>query len=948
MPKARPLGLLVALAALLTLALGASSARAEFGIEEWEALTCKENTDTPGVGEILPGLPPIPQSAGQCTANEPPEGPNKWFTQATGHPPFGITDFTLNNKISGYEGFPDGFVKDIVVNLPEGLGVNPEAAPACTIEEMETNPAVECPTAIVGTNYFTIAVKPPTSGECVPPLPEPTSKCPQIRAAVPVFNVEPFDGVPSMVAFSSTAGVTYIVGDLDPADQHIRFTISDIESPLEGGLPVVGSRLVFFGGGGLAGNGTYLTMPSNCAGGQTTTLHVDSHEGKEDTESFTTAVGADECDTAPFEPDLGTASGDTTDSPEPSTVDVQMPKQLEEEARGQSQLLKTTIKLPQGTSINPSSANGLVACTDAQFKKGSDEPIECPAASRIGSVDVTTPALDQHLGGDVYVGQPLNNDPSSGNQFRIFIHAFNDRYGVNVRLIGNVFPNLETGQLTVVVPNNPQAPFNSFKVNIDGGPKGNLSSPFTCGPHTTTAIYNSWSRPEEDVTRTADVTLTKQPGGGDCPQTLAERPFAPGFTAGTRDKQAGAYSPLDVHVTRPDGAQELKRLDVTLPSGMTANLRGVEYCPENRIAAAAGSSGADELAHPSCPDSSLVGSVRTASGTGPSPLVIDGKAYLAGPYKGAPLSLVTVTPAVAGPFDLGTVVVRAALNVDPETAVVHAVSDAIPDVFGGVRLDIRAIDVSLDRAGYTVNPTGCEPAAVAGELYGGGANPQDPNAWVLFKSDAPFTATNCRALKFKPKFHGRILGGKSATKRVAHPKFQAILQARKGDANLQRAAFVLPKATILDQGHIDTVCTRVQLASNSCPKGSIYGNAKATSPLLEGNLKGPVYLTSSEHKLPDLVVDLRGQVNVRLRGVISSVKGKLKTVFPNSPDVPVTKFTMTMKGGKKGLLQNTVNLCAKKRFAKLNLKAHNGKKLNRKKLKLNIKGCGKHKKKHHK
>ena len=472
MTKARPLAVLVAAAALFVLALGASPAHAEFGIEKWEALTCKENTDTPGVGEIIGGLPPIPQSAGQCTANEPAEGPNKWFTQATGHPPFGITDFTLNNKISGYEGFPDGFVKDIVVNLPEGLGVNPEAAPACTIEEMETNPAVECPEAIVGTNYFTIAVKAPTSGECVPPLPEPTSKCAQIRAAVPVFNVEPFEGVPSMVAFPTTAGVTYIVGDLDPADQHIRFTISDIESPLEGGLPVVGSRLVFFGGGGPAGDGTYLTMPSNCAGGQTTTLHVDSHEGKEDTESFTTAVGADECESAPFEPSVETTAGGVTDSPEPATVDVQMPKQLEANARGESHLLNATIKLPEGTALNPASANGLVACTDAQFKKGTDEPIECPAASRIGSVHVETKALDQDIDGDVYVGQPLNNDPSSGQLFRIFIHAFNDRYGVNVRLVGNVIPNLETGQLTAVVPNNPQAPFNSFKVNIDGGPRG--------------------------------------------------------------------------------------------------------------------------------------------------------------------------------------------------------------------------------------------------------------------------------------------------------------------------------------------------------------------------------------------------------------------------------------------------------------------------------------------
>ena len=225
--------------------------------------------------------------------------------------------------------------------------------------------------------------------------------------------------------------------------------------------------------------------------------------------------------------------------------------------------------------------------------------------------------------------------------------------------------------------------------------------------------------------------------------------------------------------------------------------------------------------------------------------------------------------------------IRSALNVDPETAVVHAVSDPIPDVFGGVRLDIRSIDLSLDRAGYTVNPTSCrEQTLITAELYGGGANPDDPNAWVPVGQDEPFHATDCKALKFKPKFHARILGGKKQARRTANPKFQAILEARNGDANLRRAAFILPKATILDQGHIDTVCTRVQLAANSCPKESIYGEAKATSPFLDGNLKGPVYLDLLDHQLPDLVVDLRGQVNVRLRGVISSVQGRLKTRVP--------------------------------------------------------------------
>jgi hypothetical protein len=946
MRKARPLAVLFAAAALFVLALGAVPAQAEFGLENWEALTCKENVDTPalpGLENAITGEPPLEKDANQCTGKEDPEGPNKWFTQATGHPNFGITDFTLNTLTEpGAVGFPDGFVKDIQVDLPEGLGVNPEAAPACTTEQAEKGEFTPCvlekgPGVIVGTNYFTIALEQPGAG-CLP------DGCLQARVNVPVFNVEPFDGVPSMVAFPTSGGVTFIVGDLNPEDQSITFRISDIEEP-PAGPPVVGSRLVF---NGLAGDGTYLTMPSNCAGGQVTTIHVESHDEppKGDTEDFETAVGADDCETAPFEPAVETTSGGVTDSPEPATVDVQMPKQLEGGQRGQSHLLKATIKLPEGTALNPSSANGLLACTDAQFKKGSDDPIACPAASRIGSAEVETEALDQKLDGDVYVGQPLSNDPASGELFRIFIHVFNNRYGVNVRLVGNVFPDLKTGQLTTVVPNNPQAPFNSFKVTIEGGPKGALSSPFVCGPHTTTAIYNPWSRPGEDVTETSQTSQTSAPGGGPCPQTLGERPFNPGMTAGTRDRKAGAYSPFDLHVSRPDGAQELKQLDVTLPRGMSAKLKGVEYCPENRIAAAAGNSGAGELAIPSCPASSLLGRVATTAGTGSNPLSLDGSVYMAGPYKGAPLSLVTVTPAVAGPYDLGTVVVRAALYVDPETAVVNAVSDPIPDVFGGVRLDIRAIDISIDRAGYTINPTTCrEETAVAAKLYGGNADPADPNAWVGIRNDAPFRATDCKALQYKPTFYARILGGKKQARRTANPRFQAILKARNGDANLRRAAFILPKATILDQGHINTVCTRVQLAADSCPQGSIYGHAKATTPLLDGNLKGPVYLTSSDNQLPDMVVDLRGQVNVRLRGVISSVKGRLKTVFPNSPDVAVNKFTLNMKGGKQGLLVNTVALCARKRFGYLKLKAQNNRQLKRKRLRLHVPACKKGKKK---
>ncbi|HEU4905052.1 MAG TPA: hypothetical protein VFT19_02915 [Solirubrobacterales bacterium] len=939
--KRGPVGLLVLTAAFLVFAFGASPAKAAFGIAEWEALTCKENTDTPALGGTLVGAFPLAPPAGQCTD----ETPEKFFTQATGHPTYGITDFTLNTLPAGTGGgFPEGFVKDIVVDTPEGLGVNPEATlKKCTVAQLSADPPECPPESIVGTNYFTVSASP------LGPACEPPAGCLQARAAVPVYNLVPFDGVPSMVGFPTSAPgePTLIVGDLDPKDQHVRFNINDIHAP-DGTAehpPIVGSRLVFVGSKAapsLATNGTYLTMPSNCAGGQTSTLHVTSHTGAEDFASYTTSVGADECESAPFNVQLGASSSGSTDSPEPSTVDVKMPDQLAPETRANSHLLTAKVTLPEGAGLNPSVANGLNACTDAQFKKGTDDPIECPAASRIGSIEVETPALDQDLGGDVYVGQPLNNDPSSGDQFRVFLHAFNDRYGVNVRLIGNVFPNLDTGQLTVVVPNNPQAPFSSFKVNVDGGPTGALTTPDTCGPHTTTAQFTPWSRPGEQVppqSGNPQFSLTTLPTGGPCPATLADRPFEPYFASAPTLYKAGEFTEFRLDVVRQNGNQEVKRVDVKLPPGMVAKLRGLEYCSQADINAAGLRSGASVIAEPACPDSSFVGTAEISVGSGQA-FHTEGKAYLSGPYKGAPVSLVFVTPAVAGPYDLGNVVVRTALNVDPETAEVHAVSDPIPNVFGGVKLDIRQIRLYVTRPNFTTNPTTCrEPLPIRTSVFGGGGNPADPNAWQEASNTDRLQFGACRKLGFKPKFYARIFGGKNQTKRGQNPKFRAILKARKGDANLRRAAFILPRATILDQSHIKTICTRVQLAANNCPKNSIYGNARATSPLLDGVLKGPVYLTSSSNELPDLLVDLKGQVPIRLRGVISSKNARLKTVFNGTPDVAVNKFILTMKGGNRGLLINSRNLCASRTSGFLNLLAQNSRRERNKNLRLNIPAC---------
>jgi hypothetical protein len=927
--------IVVAVVMVLGAVFTAPEAQGAFGIANWESLTCKSNEDTPKVGEApIVGLAPLPKSAGQCTKAEDLEHKERWFTQAAGHPNWGITDFTLNTfpaATPGVGNFPEGFVRDIIVDTPEGLSVNPEAAAQCTVIQLEET---KCPaTSQVGVNYLTVAAASPP---CAP-------SCAYARVALPVYNLVPFEGAPSMVGFQTTfKHEVFIVGSLSPVDQHVTFTISNIDPPGPESPPIIESRLVF---NGIAGNGTYLTMPSNCGPGQTSLLNVDQQTapGTFVEKSFTTAVGASGCQNVPFKPTIAVnPQGGAVDSPEATAVTVGIPFNATEPIAN-SYLQTAKVTLPEGMSINPSSANGLVPCTDEQFHKGTNLPIACPDASKIGNVEVQTPSLPaDSLTGTVYVGAPKSNNPTTGEQFRIFIHAGSARYGVNVRLIGKLFPNLKTGQLTVVVPENPQATFSSFKLRLNGGPKGTLTTPGICGPNVTTTEMTPWSGhvEKEDNKPTGSFALTSLPDGGSCPTTLAGRPFTPSYTAASNSTQAGSYSPFQVHIGRTDGQQELKVVNVTLPKGLTGKLAGIPYCSDAALAAAAARSGKAEQASSSCPADSMIGTTTTAAGSGSGPIKIAGKAFLAGPYKGAPLSLAVITPGVAGPYDIGTIVVRAALNVNPETAQVNAVSDPIPNVFGGVKLDVRSIDVNVDRSQFMLNPTNCAAQATSGAINGGGADPSNPAAFSSYPVSSPYAATGCDSLKFKPKLFTRLSG---PTKRGKNPRIRAILEARNGDANVSRTALTLPHSLFLDQSHIKTVCTRPQLASQTCPAAAVYGHAEAKTPLLSNPLKGPVYLVSSNHELPDLVADLRGQVNIQLHGVISSKHGGLKTVFNPVPDVPVKKFTLNMEGGKKSLLVNSTNTCKGKQTAVLNIKGQNGKKVKNNKYRLNISSCGKKK-----
>lgn len=905
---------------------------------------------------IAPSDPLNPQvdsgwQAGTCS-EEPPESadfcsvdtPDQFFETAAAHPKWGFTQFIVRSEPA-----PIGELKTVRVDLPVGLSVNPSATDQCPLVKFEADPAT-CPEeSKVGVSLVTAA------------LPILGTELPQLEA--PVYNVEPIQGEAARFGLELAGNEVFLRGDVAwDSDYHEGFTI-DVPGTLPAGLGglIKKNRLVF---AGTAGDGTFITTPSTCLGEgfpagpsghvYSTYLLAGSYEEAAEPgyvfpqsaappleSPIPPKTSPKECETIPYDPELNVDPGTAaTNSPAGAQVTVDVPHILGADKQDSSNTGVAQVSLPVGMGLNPSAGNGLQACSDQQFGKGTRNAVSCPGPSKIGTVTIASPPLrDGPLTGNVYVGTPQGRDPESGTLYRIFVNAVSPRYGVDVRLVGNVKADARTGQLTTTFAETPQLPFTSFALDFDDGPRAALSSSPTCGPNTANSQFTPWA-PKPAASRSAAIVFTNAPGGGPCAKTLAERPFAPAFVAKPQGTKAGAFSPVSLRIARGDGQQELKGVDITLAPGMTGKLAGIRYCPEAALAAAAASGGAEQRLSSSCPAESLVGSAAITAGTGPSPLSIsDGKVFLSGPYHGAPLSLAVVTPATAGPYDLGTVVVRVALFVNPDTAQIRAVSDPIPDVFGGVQLSIRAVDVNIDRKNFTLNPTSCGPLVIAGVLNGGGADPANPAAFSAFPVSTPFQTTDCGALGFRPKLFTRLYGGKKKMKRAQHPKFRAVLIAREGDANIGRAAVTLPHSQFLDQSHIRTICTRVQLAAHACPKASIYGYARARTPLLDDELAGPVYLVSSKNELPDLLADLRGQVNIQLRGVISAAKARIKNVFYPVPDVPVSKFVLTMKGGKRGLLVNSRDLCARPSFSFMNFKAQNGKKLKKKRLPLRVPAC---------
>lgn len=667
-----------------------------------------------------------------------------------------------------------------------------------------------------------------------------------------------------------------------------------------------GNPLMRYGGSMGTTRRAFMTNPSVCGPSLDAGLRLVPYGTVfgpiETTMSAGTVTG---CEAQPFEPSLEVTPA-TREAGEPSgyTVGIDVPQNMDPDGVATAQVKDVSVTLPEGVAISPPSANGLDACTDAQFELHGDEPVACPDASKLGTLQIETPVLEEPVSGFAYLGSQLSDDPMSGQMYRLFLVAKAD--GVLVKLQGQVKADPVTGRLTTTFEDNPQLPFERMELTLNDGPRAALVAP-ACGTHAASAQLTSWAGQTRQVS--APFAIDKGCAGG---------AFSPSFAAGSVDPMAGGSSPFILSLARSDGEEQVNALSqIQLPEGLLGRVGAVAPC------------GAAQADAGECPEASRLGRVEAAVGSGPSPLWVPqaGKAptsvSLTGPYRGAPYGLSIVVPAQAGPFDLGRVVIRSALHVDarttqlttgvdqsriygPEGTLLQTLEGRLPTIVGGIPLNLKDMRVIVDRPGFMVNPTNCSPGQVTAQAGSVGGK--------VASLASRFTAANCAALPFAPKLALRVIG---KTNRNAKPQLRAVLTAGP-EANIGRAQVNLPHSLFLEQSHIQTVCTRVQWAAgdghgSQCPAGSIYGRAQAWTPLLDQPLEGPVYLRSSSHKLPDLVAALNGQVDIELAGTIDSGPNQgLRTTFEEVPDAPVSKFVLEMQGGKKGLLVNSEPLCSKK------------------------------------
>jgi hypothetical protein len=828
------------------------------------------------------------------------------ISKAGMHPDL-TTRFVFNNEEENGIKRASGRLEDLTMELPPGLVGNPTSIPYCsTIEFIAFN----CPPAsqvgvveafLTGSptslTFPLFNLKPPHKDQVArfgfDALFYPTYVDVSVQTASDYGLVAKIDNASGQAPLVTAE--TIIWGNpADPVHNSLRLTQFEGASGCHNacfsptGERESGLTAPPFGGSPFP----FLTNPTACED-QPVRFTATSYElpGQvfSDEASLPPITG---CEGLQFEPSIKFATGNST-AGEPTGLDVSLtiPQTNAINLPATSAMRSAKVTLPQGMTISPGAADGLEACSDAQVGLGTEAESHCPNAAKLGSATFTSPALPEPLHGSIY-----QRTPEPGKLFRLWLVT--DEMGLHLKLPGEVKADPETGQLTTVFEETPQLPVEEIDLHFKGGARAPLTNPDSCGTHTAHYEIAPWSGGPA-VTGEAAIGVSQGCGAGG---------FSPELSAGVTRPVAGSFSTLVLNLLRQDGEEDVASFDVKLPKGQLAKLAGVPLCSDAEAAAAA------------CPAGARIGSVAIATGSGPQPLWIPqpgkpaAEVYLAGPYKGAPYSAVTEVPAQAGPFDLGTVLVRAAIFIDPDTAQVSVKTDSLPQILEGVPVAYRTIHVAVDRKRFALAPTNCKAMSVD-------ANVASVQGAVAHPSDR-FQVGECAALRFVPKLTLKLKG---PTGRAGYPQLTATLRTKRNESNIRKVSVALPHSEFLAQEHINTVCTRVQFAADTCPAGSVYGFARAVTPLLDKPLTGPVYLRSSDNPLPDLVAALHGPFDINLVGRIDSIDGGIRTTFNSVPDAPVKKFVLKMKGGKKSLLVNSTDTCYSKAHAVVKMDGQNGK-----------------------
>jgi hypothetical protein len=860
-------------------------------------------------------------------------------------------DLTTSLRLSEDEdGIPFAKTRDVVVTMPPGVFGNPEAFPKCTALQLGAGPTEsECPPdSQVGSTSFRLADIGFLKDE-------------------PVYNMSASgSGVVARLGFFAAAWAVIVNVRLDPETERLVAKVEGANST----VPLISTDLTLWGvpsnpvhdpqritpSESFEGNGPpggrpsslpeipFMTNPSSCEA-RTATISAASYALPDQPSVLTVPFPQiSGCGAVDFKPETKlslTTSQGTTGSGLDYELSFPTTALTVPNLYFGSEIKRAEVILPEGLSVNPSEAEGLGVCSEAEFAKESPSSLPnegCPESAKIGTVVAISPVIDEQAEGALFLAKPYQNP--FGSLLALYMTLKIPDRGVSISLAGKVMTDPATGQLTTIFEDLPQLPATQFKLHFREGARAPLVTPFACGTYTALSNMSPWSAPQKTVAKENSFAIESGPDHGPCPSGGLP-PFHPGLLAGSVNNAAGAFSPFDIRLSRTDAEQEITHFSVKLPPGEVAKLAGVPFCPEAAIAAAKARTGIhggeEELLAPSCPQASEIGHSLAGSGVGSVLVYVPGKLYLAGPYHGSALSIVAVTAAKAGPFDLGTVVIRFALRVNPETGEVFVDatgSDPIPHIIAGIPVRLRDIRSYVDKPEFSLNPTDCTPTSVASTVRGAGldfSSEADNNPLTV---STPFQVADCAALPFEPRVSLRLKGG---TRRGAHPALSATLRMNGiGEAGIAKAQVTLPASEFIENAHFNTICTRVQFKAAAvpgagCPSGSIYGKARAVTPILDEPLEGNVFLRSSEHELPDIVLALHsGKIDVVLVGRVDSVNGKLRSTFEAVPDAPVSSFALQMQGGKKGLFVNSTNLCLTKRRAISKFTGQNGKQFNTK------------------